>query len=142
MTSAHTILALLLGTILSLTGCAPLPSTTPVLPPISGTVVDAKTKEPISGAMVTVERAGYEQRTKTSSSGLFALKPVSQWHYLVYIGSPGVVPVPWCLRQGPVSATISASSDGYQTSSLTIPSLEKHFVRLQLPPKLQIELRR
>ena len=122
--------------------CAPLPSTTPVLPRLEGIVVDAQTGRPVAAASVTAARAGYTRRAMTSATGHFTLQPASQWHYLAYIGSPGVAPAPWYLQGVPTSMTITASAAGYQSTSQTFHTREHNFFVLKLPDTIQIALRR
>ena len=137
-----TSLALVAAAASLLPSCAPFPSTTPVIPRLSGSVVDAQSKKPIPSATVSAVRAGYTRRAATSVAGLFTLPPASQWHYLLYIGSPGVAPVPWHLRNVPASLTITASAPGYQSSSQTFEAREEHRLFLKLPDSIQIPLRK
>jgi hypothetical protein len=134
--------ALAVGAAALIPSCAPLPSTTLVLPRLQGTVVDAHTGRPIAAASVTAARAGYTRRAMTLASGHFTLQPASQWHYLAYIGSPGVAPVPWYLQGIPTSMTITASAAGYQSTSQTFHTREHNFFVLKLPDTIQIPLRR
>ncbi|WP_265592670.1 carboxypeptidase-like regulatory domain-containing protein [Verrucomicrobium sp. BvORR034] len=125
-----------------LPACAPFPSTTPVFPRIQGSVVDTQTGKPIAAARVTAERAGYTRKAVTSTTGVFTLPPASQHHYLIYLGSPGVAPTPWHLRDASSSLTLTASAPGYQTTSQSYDSLKGHRLGLNLPETLQIPLRR
>lgn len=108
---------------LALVGCAPLPSTTPVFPRLSGVVTDSKTQSPVPKATVTASRAGYVRKGVTNRSGHFELSPATQWHYLVYIGSPGLAPLPWTFRHGPEPLIITASAPGYGSASQTFKPL-------------------
>lgn len=133
-----------LATVLAalLAACAPFPATTPVFPRIQGSVVDAQTGKPIAAARVTAERAGYTRKAVTSTTGAFTLPPASQHHYLIYLGSPGVAPTPWHLRNAPKSLTLTASAPGYQTTTQSYDPLKVHRLSLNLPETLQIPLRR
>lgn len=106
----------LAGLVALLSGCAPLPSTTPVLHQVQGRVVQAESGLPVSGARVTLERAGYRDTVWTSSSGHFKAGPLTQWHFLVYIGSPGVAPVPWYLKHSRADAALTITAPGFAPS--------------------------
>jgi hypothetical protein len=108
---------------LAIVGCAPLPSTTPVFPGMSGLVTDARTHFPVPRATITASRAGYVREGITSRSGHFALSAATQWHYLVYLGSPGIAPCPWTFRYGPEPLIITASALGYKSASQTFRPL-------------------
>jgi hypothetical protein len=98
--------------------CAPFPSTTAVAPSSHGVVQDALTRKPMAGVRVTAERARAKSSAHTSKDGFFTLPAITQWHYLIYIGSPGVAPVPWHFR-GDASAPyiVTASASGYESAS-------------------------
>jgi hypothetical protein len=91
-------LLLTLGSILALPSCLLMPHYETLTNKVSGCVVDAN-EHPISGATVDYHlRSGRKLGSTTSdSSGNFKFGPFRQWFYIVYIGSPGVCPVPYLL---------------------------------------------
>src|SRR4051812_22138463 len=95
-----------------------MPATTDVAPATRGVVRDAHSHQPVSGATVVAGRVGYHTTTRTDTAGFFHLPPLRQWHYLVYIGSPGVCPEPWWCRHSPDERyDVSVHATGYQPAS-------------------------
>ncbi len=83
------------------TACAPLVHFETVASRVSGCVID-QTGKPVSRASVEFLLRGRRLlgKTTTKADGSFSLGPFRQWFYLVYMGSPGVVPVPYTLEGG------------------------------------------
>ncbi len=81
-----------------LTGCMLMPHYETVAGKVNGRVIDA-TGKPVSGAKIDYHLHGGRKLGATTSaqSGDFELGPFRQWFYLIYIGSPGVCPVPYTL---------------------------------------------
>lgn len=99
---------------LSLTSCMIVPPfTSPVSPKVEGQVIDASNFKPISGALVRTERAGYIRETRTSDNGSFEVPSASQWHYLVYLGSPGIYPTPWVFTADDRDLHLTVEALGY-----------------------------
>jgi hypothetical protein len=89
------------------------PFTSPVSPRVEGQVIDSSNSKPISGAVVRTERAGYIREARTSDDGFFQVPSASQWHYLVYLGSPGLYPTPWVFTSDDRDLHLSIKAEGY-----------------------------
>jgi len=90
------------GFMILLPGCLLMPHYETVVRKVNGRVVDACGK-PVSGATISYHlRSGHKLGSTTSDTlGKFTLGPFRQWFYLVYVGSPGVCPVPYLLLSDP-----------------------------------------
>ena len=118
---------------LACSGCVIMPVTTVVSPRVTGTVRDAQSKEPIRGALLTAQRAGFHTRTRSDRSGKYSVSPLTQFHYLVYLGSPGLFPTPLRFRADASRPFIlSASAPGYRPASLSYAP-DEHFPVPSLP---------
>ena len=125
--------------------CAPFPATTPVAPRSGGFVQDSHTKQPIAGATITAERAGFRASARTASNGFYSIPALTQWHYLIYIGSPGIAPTPWHLSSPRARYTVTASAPGYQAASQSFgryPDTEHSPLDLLLPRSVNFLLQR
>lgn len=125
------ILASLLSVIL-LPGCVIMPHCVTLTGKVSGRVVDAK-GQPVSGAAVDYHlRSDRKLGTAISdSSGNFKLGRFRQWFYLVYIGSPGVCPVPYrLLSDYTLPDALKVSHDG-GIAVYCIGTFESHKDQLQ-----------
>ena len=116
--------ALLLFLSLFLSGCL-LPHTTEVAPAIKGQIVDECSGKGICGAEITYTIKAENQYSEfaiSDKNGYFQTKVPTQWHYIVYIGSPGHYPFPdWlCVTE----RKLHISKDGY---------LPKHIVLQEGP---------
>ena len=105
--------ALLLFLSLFLSGCL-LPHTTEVAPAIKGQIVDECSGKGICGAEITYTIKAENQYSEfaiSDKNGNFQTKAPTQWHYIVYIGSPGHYPDPdWiCVTE----RKLHISKDGY-----------------------------
>lgn len=102
-------------TLVALASCVPAPHWSTYAPGYEG-VARNRNSQPVEGAKVT-----YRYRNSlvidectTKTDGSFELKPLKQFHYLVYPGSPGVAPFPIGLTYSsslPNSITVSAGGD-------------------------------
>ena len=115
---------LLLFISLFLSGCL-LPHTTEVAPAIRGQIVDECSGKGICGAEITYTIKAENQYSEfaiSDKNGYFQTKVPTQWHYIVYIGSPGHYPFPdWlCVTE----RKLHISKDGY---------LPKHIVLQEGP---------
>lgn len=124
-----------------LDSCVPAPTTTLVYPSFTGHVVDEEGYA-IPGATVIAERAGYVRQGQTSARGRFTLPPVTQIHYALIAGPPGVKPPPWFWQRGPLPLTLTASAPGYETATISISSRQEVPFPLVLPDRLQFQLHR
>ncbi len=124
-----------------LSSCMPVPSTTPVFPTLMGYVVDAEGYA-VPGATVIAERAGYVRQGKTSKVGKFILPPVTQSHYAMISGPPGVKPPPWFWQRESqlIPLTLTASAPGYEATMISIPSRRQVPFLLELPDRIQLQL--
>ncbi|MEZ5387892.1 MAG: carboxypeptidase-like regulatory domain-containing protein [Prosthecobacter sp.] len=91
-------LALTFIAVVALPSCLIMPHYETLTGKVTGRVVDA-TGQPVSGATIDYHlRSDRKLGSAISdSSGNFHLGPFRQWFYVVYIGSPGVCPVPYTL---------------------------------------------
>jgi hypothetical protein len=89
------------------------PFTSPVSPKVEGQVIDSSNSKPISGALVRTERAGYIREARTGENGSFKVPSASQWHYLVYLGSPGFYPTPWMFKAHDKNLYLTVMAAGY-----------------------------
>jgi hypothetical protein len=131
--------------LMTCSACAPIPSTTPVAPRTGGFVQDAHSKQPVTGATVTAERAGFHASARAGGDGFYSIPALTQWHFLCYIGSPGIAPTPWFYRDPKARYTVTAAAPGYQTTSQTFggfPNGAHRLFDLQLPRSVNFQLRR
>ena len=116
---------LLLFLSLFMSGCLIIPHTTEVTPAIRGQIVDECSGKGICGAEITYTIKAenqYSEFALSDKNGYFQTKVPTQWHYIVYLGSPGHYPVPDWLNVTEIKLHIS--KDGY---------LPKHIVLLEDP---------
>ena len=105
---------LLLFISLFLSGCLFLPHTTEVAPAIRGQIVDECSGKGICGAEITYTIKAENQYSEfaiSDKNGYFQTKVPTQWHYIVYIGSPGHYPFPDWLHV--TERKLHISKDGY-----------------------------
>jgi len=86
-------------------GCLPIPFLSEFAPRIEGRVIDKNTGDFIPDAYIKyIVRTSpfiddlndyYEQSSKTDDEGFYSVGPFTQWHYILYIGSPGRYPNPY-----------------------------------------------
>ncbi len=105
--------ALAIAGCLVLTGCLPLPSYSEISTPLRGVVLDSLTGKAIAQARIDVSRSGYHTQSITDLHGAYTVSPLLQWHYLVYIGDPGVYPSPFNFEEGDAPLVVSAWAPGY-----------------------------
>ncbi len=98
--------------------CLPIPFTTDVKPQICGIVVDAKTKKPMERVDIIYECGEYRKEYRLEGKKDFKVGPLKQWHFLIYLGSPGVAPFPDSLNYWDTPALLTFSAEGYKTQSL------------------------
>ena len=93
-----------------LSGCFFLPGTIEVAPALRGRIINDRSGQPVCGARicytVTAEENSYVEYAVSDENGIFQLEAPTQWHYIIYIGSPGYYPVPDFLRSQKKSITI------------------------------------
>ena len=116
---------LLLFISLFLSSCLFIPHTTEVAPAIKGQIVDESSGKGICGAEITYTIKAENQYSEfaiSDKNGYFQTKVPTQWHYIVYIGSPGHYPAPdWiCVTE----RKLHICKDGY---------LPKHIVLQEDP---------
>jgi hypothetical protein len=106
----------------AVSGCVIYPFSTEVASPAKGVVRDAKTHQPVIGARVSGARGGYGASTRTNEDGMFSVPALKQWHFMAYLGDPGIVPEPWFFRRRPpYSYVLSVQAPGYSPASVTSP---------------------
>lgn len=112
---------LILAIIAVLPSCLIMPHYETLTGKVNGRVVNAK-GQPVSGAIIDYHLRSDRRlgTTVSDSSGNFEFGPFRQWFYLVYIGSPGVCPVPYTLLSdyGHPDALKVAHNDGIAVYSL------------------------
>ncbi len=104
-------LTLFLVSIFSIS-CIPCVITSEVRPKISGQVVDGDTLQAVSNAKITYSIGKYSSKTISNDQGYFTCPALKQWHYMVYLDSPGYVPVPdfYNYRHDPALITVNAKN--------------------------------
>lgn len=142
VTSSAKLLLLGLLCAIGLTGCIVAPTTTEVAPASRGVVRDAQTHLAVGGAIVTARRAGFQTATQTDDNGSFRLSPLRQWHYLVYIGSPGFYPTPWWCEHSKARYEISVQARGYQPKTWSVTPADTDFKFVRLPDEIYLNLDR
>lgn len=126
--------------VLLIAGCMPVPPfSTPVSPEVKGRVVDANSKRPIKGAIIHAERAGYSRTAHALEDGRFTVPSASQWHYLIYLGSPGMYPTPWMFTHGNKDLTMKVEASGYKPKSEVFHTKSKSW-DVNMPDELTITL--
>ena len=98
--------------------CLPIPHTTNVKAQICGVVADGETKKALDNVNIVYEIGRYRKEYSFENKNEFKVGPLKQWHYLVYIGSPGVYPFPDSLTYLNRPALLTISADGYETQKL------------------------
>ena len=107
--------------LLLLCSCVPIPHTSIVAPEIQIQVVDSESLEMVKNVTVIYNQGDYEKKYFSKSGGEMKVGPLKQWHYLLYIGSPGHAPFPDYLNYTnivPLLFTVSAPgyiSNKYQS---------------------------
>lgn len=76
-----------------ISGCVPAPGTSPRTPQMSGRVLSATTRKPVSGATVSLHEAPKLRSTTTDSNGHFSLNESRNFHWFVFIGHGGSIDV-------------------------------------------------
>jgi hypothetical protein len=107
-------LLLILSIITVVPSCLIVPHYETLTGKVSGCVVNAK-GQPVSGAIIDYHLRSDRRlgTTISDSSGNFEFGPFWQWFYLVYVGSPGVCPVPYLLLADPeLPDAIKVTNDG------------------------------
>ena len=107
--------------ILFAAGCIAVPHTSEVAPAIKGQIVDKGSGKPISDAkilyIVKAENR-YSEIAVSDKNGNFQTEAPTQWHYIVYIGSPGHYPVPDKLYV--IERQLHISKDGYAPKRIVL----------------------
>ena len=88
---------LLLSVIMTTASGCLWPHTTEVAPAIKGLIIDECSGKGVSGVQITyIVKAEnqYSEFAISDKNGNFQTKAPMQWHYIIYIGSPGRHPVP------------------------------------------------
>src|ERR1051325_5725208 len=106
--------AALLLIALSLAGCLPIVDPEIVAERFSGHVVDSGTGAPVKTVEIIAIRYKYQATVHGDSNGHYVIGPLRQWHYLFYVGDPGLWPDPmWQLgRDWPL--IVVATAEGYE----------------------------
>jgi hypothetical protein len=102
------------------TGCLILPFRTDESSVVKGRVSDYATGQPVAGAQVQYAFSSTRWRTSSESQedGTFEVGPIHQWHWLLYIGSPGMVPEPaWLMGLMHCRSELTVAADGYLTTN-------------------------
>ena len=101
-------------------GCLVMPFRTDVSGVVKGRVSDYVSGQPVSGAHVTYAYSGTRWRisSETQEDGTFEVGPIYQWHWMLYLGDPGMVPPPAGLFElWFVPSTITITAEGYQPTN-------------------------
>jgi hypothetical protein len=127
---------------LTLSSCLVMPHREFVSEGTSGLILDRNNK-PIQNAKVEYLHRGSVLLGSTASDieGRFELGPFYQWFYLLYIGSPGVAPVPYNLRGHPsLPDAVRVSAGGSDQvflfeHSASLEDFKESESRMLMPPK-------
>ena len=130
---------ILISCMFLLASCAPIPHTTEVSPTISGVVIDSESSLPIADAVIKYSRGLYSDSTVSDKDGKFVSEPLSQWHYLVYMGSPGHVPSPDRLEYMRIPAKLEITANGYEAKAVQI-RIDKHVGDDKLPEGIDFDI--
>ena len=122
---------LLLFLSLFMSGCLIIPHTTEVAPAIRGQIVDECSGKGICGVKITYiikaenkAENQYSEFAISDKNGCFQTKAPTQWHYIVYIGSPGHHPVPdW---RYVIERQLQISKDGYIPKQIVLKRLNEN----------------
>lgn len=134
----HLVLAFI--AVVALPSCLIMPHYETLTKKVSGRVVDAK-GQPVSGAIIDYHlRSDRKLGSAISdSSGNFHLRPFRQWFYVLYIGSPGVCPVPYTLLSDyTLPDALKVSHDG-NTAVYCFGTFESHKGQLQRVPEPNLD---
>ena len=118
------------------------PFTSPVSPKVEGQVIDSSNSKPISGALVRTERAGYIREARTSDDGIFEVPSASQWHYLIYLGSPGFYPTPWVFKANNRDLHLTVEAEGYADIHRTFEAEDGLGWKANVPNDLKLKASR
>jgi len=83
-------------------------------------VIDATTGKPLGDVQITYTRGDYSATTTSEEDGTFSVGPLNQWHYLLFIGSPGHLPAPDWYRYFDTPATVKADNALYHSRIVLI----------------------
>ena len=53
------------------------------------------------------------REARSSEDGIFKVPSASQWHYLIYLGSPGIYPTPWVFTADDQDLHLTVKAEGY-----------------------------
>ncbi|MFN4874664.1 MAG: carboxypeptidase-like regulatory domain-containing protein [Akkermansiaceae bacterium] len=115
------------------------PFSNEVSPELSGRVINKNNNKPIKGALVQTERAGYEAQAYTGADGSFVVPATKQWHYIVYLGSPGFYPTPWMFKAHNKDLHLSVQAEGHKTLTEVYP-LGASGWRADVPSNLELKV--
>jgi len=120
-------LRLTTGLLITLTcsGCLIVPYRTDESRVIKGHVSDLVTGHPVSKAKIFYLFPGTHYRTsaETFEDGTFEVGPIHQWHWLLYLGDPGMVPAPaWMFDLLHRSSKLTIDAPGYQPTNVWFQS--------------------
>ena len=118
------------------------PFSSPVSPKMKGQVIDAATAQPVSGALVTTQRAGYVRKTRSKDDGSFEVPSASQWHFLVYLGSPGFYPTPWVFTADDRDLYLTVEKDGFRNQTQAFAADDGLGWNANVPPHVLLKVKR
>jgi hypothetical protein len=106
-----------------LAGCMIAPHRSTVRRAVSGTVSDAETGAPISGAHISylIPQTQFRASATSGTNGAFRIGPLRQWHWLIYAGSPGRVPEPAFWDCQFLNAHVTGTHNGYESTTDVLP---------------------
>ncbi|QSH42267.1 carboxypeptidase-like regulatory domain-containing protein [Lentisphaerota bacterium ZTH] len=93
-----------------------------VAPDINGHVIDATSLAPIENAHIKYSRGKYTKETTSDEDGRFSFGSMIQWHYITYLGSPGLYPFPDRINYDCIAipALVSVNARGYIPKTVSI----------------------
>ena len=106
------------GMLLLSSGCLVIPHRTVVTGAVSGCVINEHTGKPIADAQVRYYREWASEHftiAYSNEEGFFKTKPIRQWHWFLFIGSPGRYPYPKMLSVQNATHCFDLIANGFES---------------------------
>lgn len=118
-------------------GCIVFPYTTQIASSVDGMVVNVQTGAPVKDASLRYYMGGHEQyysKAASDKKGLFHAKEIHQWHWLLFLGSPGMYPYPvkYLTWESPYCFDVEA--DGFEPQTIQLENLPSQKLIIHMTP--------
>ena len=123
-------------------GCMIVPHRTEVSGAVSGCIINERTREPVANVRVRYYRktdTDYFTVAHSNDNGIFNAKPIYQWHWILFIGSPGSYPFPLSIRWHYRPYCFYLDADGFEPKQVRIDSFPDTQLVLCLTPTEEME---